>query len=41
MSVSNILSGYAISTSMQYSNDTGLISKTETQFNVTRQWKAV
>lgn len=37
MSVSNILSGYAISTSMQYSNDTGLISKTETQFNVTRQ----
>ncbi len=29
MSVSNILSGYAISTSVQYSNDTGLISDAE------------
>lgn len=37
MSVSNILSGYAISTNMQYSNDTGLINKTEVQFKVTRQ----
>lgn len=37
MSVVNVLSSYAVNTSMQYNNASGLISKTEAQFKITSQ----
>ncbi|WP_090171394.1 DUF6033 family protein [Pseudobutyrivibrio sp. 49] len=37
MSVGNVLSSYAVNTSMQYNNASGLISKTEAQFKITSQ----
>ena len=37
MPVGNVLSSYAVNTSMQYNNASGLISKTEAQFKITSQ----
>ena len=37
MSVGNVLASYAVHTSMQYNNASGLISKTEAQFKITSQ----
>ncbi|MBR5635673.1 MAG: hypothetical protein IKW81_01935 [Pseudobutyrivibrio sp.] len=37
MSVCNVLSSYAVNTSMQYNNASSLISKTEAQFKITSQ----
>ena len=37
MSVGNVLSCYAVHTSMQYNNASGLTSKTEAQFKITSQ----
>ena len=37
MSVGNVLPSYAVNTSMQYNNASGLISKTEAQFKITSQ----
>lgn len=37
MSVGNVLSSYAVNTSMQYNNASGLISKTEAQYKITSQ----
>lgn len=37
MAVGNILSGYAVSTRMEYSGAASFVSKTEVQFDVTKQ----